>query len=324
MNARAHAITEPFGGGMLDVGEGHSIHWQTSGNPEGKPAVLLHGGPGSGSSRNMRQLFDPARYLIVQFDQRNCGESTPSASLPAVDLSTNTTPALIADTERLRAHLGISRWLVWGGSWGTTLGLAYAEAHPEAVTELVLASVVTTSAAEVEWTTRTMGRVFPERWQAFLAALPPESRDGNLALAYNRRLMDPDPAVHEPAAIAWCEWEDTHVSIAEGFQPNPRYDDPAFRLTFSRLVTHYWAHAGFLEEGQLLRDSERLVGVPVFMVHGRRDISAPADIPLALARAIPGAELLIAESAGHDGAEMMAWLVSTLDVLGSPEASSAP
>ena len=187
---------------MLDVGEGHSIHWQTSGNPAGKPAVLLHGGPGSGSSPNMRQLFDPDRYLIVQFDQRSCGESTPSASLPDVDLSTNNTQALVADIERLRAHLGISRWLVWGGSWGTTLGLAYAEAHPEAVTELVLASVVTTSAAEVEWTTRTMGRVFPERWQAFLEGLPPESRDGNLALAYNRRLMDPDPAVHEPAAFS--------------------------------------------------------------------------------------------------------------------------
>jgi proline iminopeptidase len=149
--------------------------------------VLLHGGPGSGSSPRHRQLFDAARYRIVQFDQRGCGSSTPSAATPANDLSTNTTSALVADIERLRTFLGIDRWLVWGGSWGTTLGLAYAQAHPASVSELVLAAVVSTSAAEVEWITRAIGRIFPERWRRFVEALPPEGRDGDLALAYNRQ-----------------------------------------------------------------------------------------------------------------------------------------
>ena len=263
----------------------------------------------------MRQLFDPERYLIVQFDQRGCGRSTPHVSSPVVDLSTNTTPHLVADIERLRDHLGIERWLVWGGSWGTTLGLAYAEAYPAAVTELLLAAVVTTSADEVLWLTRAMGRVFPEAWRTFVEQLPPDERDGNLARAYNRRLLDPDPAVHEPAAVAWCEWEDTHVSIADGAGPSLRFEDPAFRLTFARLVTHYWANAGFLEEGQIMRDVDRLAGIPVYLAHGRRDISGPVDIPYALARAIPAAELFISESEGHGGPQMTDWMISVTDRL---------
>ena len=322
MSSRRYAITEPFGHGLLEVGDGQSIHWETSGIPEGKPAVLLHGGPGSGSSPRMRQMFDPERYLIVQFDQRNCGRSTPSASRPSVDLSANTTPSLVADIERLRSHLGIERWLVWGGSWGTTLGLAYAEAWPEVVTELVLASVVTTSAQEIEWTTRSMGRVFPERWRAFIEALPADERGGDLARAYNRLLMDPDPAVHEPAAVAWCEWEDTHVSIAEG-GPNLRYEDPAFRLTFARLVTHYWGHAAFLEDGQLLRDAGRLAGIPTFLTHGRRDISAPVDVAVAFSRAIPGAKLFVSETEGHGGPRMVDWTMSVLDRLAAQPGSSS-
>jgi proline iminopeptidase len=315
MTERRHAITDPIDEGMLDVGDGHSIHWEVAGDPDGKPAVLLHGGPGSGSSPRTRQMFDPSRYLIVQFDQRGCGRSTPSASQPEVDLSANTTPALVADIERLREHLGIDRWLVWGGSWGTTLGLAYAEAYPGSVTELVLASIVTTSADEVLWLTRAMGRVFPERWRAFVEALPPHQRDGNLALAYNRRLMDPDPLVHEPAALAWCEWEDAHVSIAMGSGPGLRDEDPAFRLTFARLVTHYWGNAGFLEDGQLMRDAERIAHIPTFMTHGRRDISGPVDVPYALAQALPGAELFISETDGHGGPHMTDWMTSVLDRL---------
>ena len=252
-----HSVTDPFDEGLLDVGDGHRVHWELSGRPDGRPAVLLHGGPGSGSSPRHRRLFDPDRYLIVQLDQRGSGRSTPSAGAPIVDLSTNTTAHLIADIEALRARLGIDRWLVWGGSWGTTLGLAYAQAHPSAVTELLLASVTNTTAAEVEWVTRTVGRLFPERWRAFRDHLAPEDRDGDLAAAYNRLLMDPDPAIHEPAALAWCDWEDTHVSLVSGYEPDLRLEGPEFRLCFARLVTHYWSNAAFLPGGQLLREADR-------------------------------------------------------------------
>ena len=204
---------------------------------------------------------------------------------------------------------------MWGGSWGTTLGLAYAEAHPDRVTELVLASVVTTSAAEVEWITRSMGRVFPERWREFRDHVPAEERDGDLSAAYLRLLVDPDPAVHEPAALAWCDWEDVHVSIATGYQPSLREAPPEFRLTFARLVTHYWSNAGFLDEGQLLRDAHLLADTPTFLTHGRRDISGPADIAFELANAIPGAELFISEEAGHGGPAMSDWVCSVLDQL---------
>jgi len=310
-----YEVTTPFVEGMLDVGEGHSMHYEVAGNPGGRPALILHGGPGSGSSPNTRRMFDPAAYRIVQFDQRNCGKSRPSAANPIVDLSTNTTQHLIADIERLRAHLDIDRWLVWGGSWGTTLGLAYAEAHPEVVTELMLASVVTTSAAEVEWITRTMRKIFPERWRDFIEPLPSDDRKGNLALAYNRLLMNPDPAIHAPAALAWCDWEDVHVSIATGYQPFLRDSPPEFRLTFARLVTHYWGNAGFLEDGQLLRDAEHLHGIPVFMTHGRRDISGPVDIAFALAEAIPGADLFVVEEAGHGGHGMIDRTIAVTDQL---------
>lgn len=313
-----HPIAETTAEGFLDVGDGHRIHWQTSGNPDGKPAVLLHGGPGGGASERHRRLFDPDRYRIVQFDQRQCGRSTPSAAEPVVDVSTNTTGHLVADIEALRAHLDIDRWLVWGGSWGTTLGLAYAMAHPAAVSELLLASVVTTTTADVEWTTRTMGRLFPEEWATFVAALPPEDRHGDLALAFNRLLLDPDPAVHEPAALAWCRWEDVHVSLAAGgIAPGLQAADPAFRLCFARLVTHYWGHAGFLPRDYLAPDAvaRALHGIPVFLTHGRLDVSAPVDVPVALAAAIEGAELHIAEGDGHGGTSMSAWTVGVTDRL---------
>lgn len=290
---------EPYDAGMLDVGDGHRIHWDVSGNPGGTPAVLLHGGPGSGSSPGARRWFDPERYRIVQFDQRNCGRSTPSASEPAVELSANTTIHLVSDIERLREHLGVDRWVVWGGSWGTTLGLAYAEAHPERVTAMILISVVTTTHGEVEWVTRHMGRVFPEAWERFRDAVPEHEREGNLAAAYARLLHDSDPAVRERAARAWCDWEDTHVATVPYASPDPRYDDPAFRLCFARLVTHYWSNAAFLPDGQLLDGVDGIGHIPALLVHGRMDISGPADIPWALARRWPAAELRIFEADGH-------------------------
>jgi proline iminopeptidase len=293
---------QPYATGLFDVGEGHRLYWETCGNPDGKPAVVLHGGPGSGCSSGMRRMFDPSAYRIVLFDQRNCGRSSPHASEVGVDLSTNTTAALVGDCERLREHLGIERWLVWGGSWGSTLGLAYAQAHPDRVTEMVLMSVVTTTQREVEWVTRDMGRVFPEEWARFRDGVPATDRDGDLALAYSRLLESSDPARRERAARDWCAWEDTHVATYPGHTPDPRYDDPRFRLCFARLVTHYWSNAAFLEDGQLLRSAHHLAGIPAVLINGRLDISGPSDIAFQLAQRWPGAELVIVEGAGHGGA----------------------
>ena len=300
-----YPVTKPFVDGMLDVGGGHRIYWEAAGNPNGKPAVILHGGPGSGMSDRSRRMFDPDRYLIVQFDQRQCGQSTPHAAEPVVDLSTNTTAHLISDVELLRVHLGVDRWLVWGGSWGTTLGLAYAQAHPDRVAEMILASVVTTTHADVEWVTRAMGHVFPEQWERFCDAVPPSERDGNLAAAYSRLLQDPDPAVHEPAAKAWCEWEDTHVATHAGHQPSPCYEDPRFRLCFSRLVTHYWSNAAFMQDDQLFREADRMADIPVLMVHGRLDISGPAAVPWRLSKVLPRSELVVIPGEGHSGGTSM-------------------
>lgn len=308
-------VTEALTEGHLDVGDRHQVYWQTSGNPAGTPALLLHGGPGSGSTPRHRRMFDPDLYLIVQFDQRGCGRSTPSVSVPNADLSANTTKHLIADIELLRNHLDIEQWVVWGGSWGTTLGLAYAETHPGSVAALLLSSVVTSSHAEVDWITRTMGRLFPERWRDFIDFLPGEERTGNLAAAYHRQLMNPDPAVHNAAALAWCDWEDVHVSLVGGYEPYLRNQDPQFRLCFARLVTHYWANAGFLENGELLENGHKLAAVPTFLTHGRQDVSSPASIAVEVAERIPGAELFIAETEGHGGPTMSAWTSAKLDGL---------
>jgi proline iminopeptidase len=294
---------------MLDVGDGHRVYWEVAGNPAGKPALLLHGGPGSGLYSRTRRMFDPQRYLIVQFDQRQCGKSTPHAADAVVDLSTNTTAHLVADIEQLRRHLGVERWLVWGGSWGTTLGLVYAQTHPAAVTEMILASVVGTSHADVEWITRAMGRVFPKQWEQFRDGVPEAERDGNLTAAYARLLQDPDPAVHEPAAREWCAWEDTHVATVPGYQPEPRYDDPRFRLCFARLVTHYWSNAGFLDDGALSRDAPLLGDIPVLMVHGQLDISGPLEFPWQLAKVLPNAELVVINDEGHGGGQSMSEVI---------------
>lgn len=301
--ATLYPDVEPHDRGRLAVGDGNVIGWETCGNPDGKPAVVLHGGPGSGRSPFWRRYFDPAAYRVVLFDQRGCGRSTPDAGDPAVDLSTNTLDHLLDDVEALRVHLGIERWLVLGGSWGTTLGLAYAERHPDRVTEAVLFLIALTQRHEVTWITRDMGRVFPEEWERFRDGVSPTDRDGDLADAYRRRLADPDPAVRDRAARAWCAWEDTHVSLATGFRPSARYEDPVFRACFARLVTHYWAHAAWRAEGELLRGAAGLGAIPAVLVHGRLDVSSPLDTAWALARAWPGSELVVAEAAGHSGVD---------------------
>ncbi|MCX5497676.1 prolyl aminopeptidase [Kaistia dalseonensis] len=291
---------EPFERGMLPVGDGHEIYWEVCGNPRGKPALVLHGGPGSGSSSTVRRYFDPEAYRIVVFDQRNAGRSTPHASERTIDLATNTTAHLLSDIEQLRRYLGVERWLVLGGSWGSTLALAYAEAHPERVTELVLNSIATTTAREIEWITRGVGAFFPEAWSRLLDGVPPSERSGNLIDDYHRLLMHADPAVQDKAARDWCDWEMAIVAVRSDHTPHPRYLDPAFRLGFARLVTHYWRHRGWLAEDQLLHGVGRLAGIPGVLIHGRLDIGGPLVTPWQLAQHWPGSELVIVDTAGHD------------------------
>ena len=275
---------------------------------------MLHGGPGSGAGPWWRRLFDPRAYRVVLLDQRGCGRSLPHASEPGADLAANTTQHLIADIELLRRQLSIDRWLVLGGSWGSTLALAYAERHPDRVTEMVLFSVTTTSRREVEWVTRDAGRFFPAQWRRFRDGVPAPERDGSLVEAYSRLLLDPDPAVHERAARDWCAWEDAHVRTRPDDPPDPRYDDPAFRLCFARLVTHYWRHAAWLEDGALIRDALLLGGIPAVLIHGRLDLSSPIDVPWLLAQRWPGSELVLIDGAGHSaGPAMTAALVAATD-----------
>lgn len=303
--AQRYPEIEPYEQGMLDVGDGQRLYWEVCGNPGGKPAVLLHGGPGSGCTPSFRRDFDPERYRIVLFDQRGAGRSEPHASDPAVDLRTNTTHHLLVDIERLREHLGVERWLVWGLSWGSTLALAYAERHPDRVTEIVLASVTLTRQEDIEWLYHGVGRFFPDEWARFRDGVPAAERGGDLVAAYDRLLNhDPDPAVRERAARDWCDWEDAVVSLEPGYVRNPRYDDPRFRMAFARIVTHYFRHRAWLDDGELLRDAHRLVGIPGVLVHGRLDLGGPPAAARELARAWPNSTLELVGT-GHTGGDEM-------------------
>ena len=291
---------EPFEHGLLNVGEGHSVYWEACGNPAGKPAVMLHGGPGSGCTPGMRRLFDTQAYRIILFDQRGSGRSTPHASEPRAHLSANTTAHLLADMEILRQHLGIGRWLVWGGSWGSTLALAYAQRHPDRVSELVLCSVTTTTPREIDWITRGVGTFFPEAWARFNEAVPEAARTGDLVNDYHRLLMDPDPAIHAQAARDWCDWEEAIVAVQPDHKPHPRYQNPAFRLGFARLVTHYWRHHAWLEDGALLQNAHVLAGIPGILIHGLLDQGSPLITARRLSQAWKGSELVVVGRAGHD------------------------
>ena len=306
---------EPYETGMLEVGDGQSIYWEASGNPDGKPAVALHGGPGSCSTPGRRRWFDPVRYRIVQFDQRGCGRSTPYAGDLSTDLTTNTTHHLIADIERLREYLGIDRWLVWGASWGVTLALAYAERHPERVSEMVLLSITMTRRSDVRWLVRDVGRYFPDEWSRFRAGVPEVDRDGDLAAAYDRLLNgDADPAVRVQAARDWVAWEDAILSLEDGYvSPHPRWADERYMVAFARLVTHYFSHAAWLGEDELLRDVSRLAGIPGVLVHGRLDLAGPPDVAWLLAQAWPDAELHFVSGGNTGDAEMDRLLLEATD-----------
>jgi proline iminopeptidase len=306
---------EPYDHGMLVAGDGNRVYWETCGNPDGKPALVVHGGPGSGCSASMRRSFDPARYRAVLFDQRGCGRSTPHASDPATDMRVNTTEHLLADMERLRAHLGIDRWLLYGGSWGSTLSLAYAERHPDRVSEIVLVAVGTTRRSEIDWLYRGVGRFFPEEWQRFRAGVPEPDRDGDLLAAYARLMEDPDPAVRARAARDWTAWEDAVISLESKGRPGAYSDRPPDALVaFVRICARYFANGAWLEEGALLRDAGRLAGIPGVLIHGRLDLGGPLVTAWELARAWPGAELHVVEDSGHTGSpEMGAAIGRALD-----------
>ena len=289
----------PFETGYLPLSDGHVMYWEQVGHPHGRPALFLHGGPGAGAGAVHRRFFDPQFWRVAIFDQRGAGRSRPLGALSA-----NTTAHLVADIEALRLLLGIERWTaILGVSWGTTLGLAYAQAHTQRIGALVLGFVTTTSRREVEWLTEGVGRIFPQEWERFAAAVPERLRHLPLVDAYATLLADPDPAVQEHAAREWCAWEDAHVSLAPGHQPSPRYNDPKFRLRFARLVTHYWRHAAFLDEAQLLRDAATLNGIPGVLIHGRYDVSSPLETAWRLNKRWDTSALHIFDDAGHGGGD---------------------
>jgi proline iminopeptidase len=313
VSAQAYSIVEPYETGMLDVGDGHRVYWEALGRPDGLPAVWLHGGPGSGASISARGYFDPSAYRAVLFDQRGCGRSRPLASDPEADLTTNTTRYLVTDLERLREQLGIDRWVVAGVSWGVTLGLVYAQAFPERVAGMVLAAVTSGTRRETDWITRDMGRVFPREWERFVSLLPPQERDGDPAVGYARLLFDPDPGVRERAAFEWCVWEDTHVSLMPGWAPHYQVQDARWRLGLARLVTHYWGHGCFLEDGQILHGMPRLARIPAVLIHGRYDVSGPLDTAWHLHRSWPDSRLVVLDDAGHGGGGFQDEIIAALD-----------
>ena len=285
---------EPYETGMLDVGDGHLIRYERVGTPGAKPAVFLHGGPGGGISPEHRRLFDPARYDLMLFDQRGCGQSQPHAGLDA-----NTTWHLVADIERLRERVGIDRWLVFGGSWGSALALAYAQKHPERVSELVLRGIYTVTRAELQWYYQFgVSEMFPDKWEKFQAPIP-EAERGDMIAAYRKRLTSDDPVARIEAARAWSVWEGETITLL----PNPAlaetHADDHFALAFARLENHYFVHDAWLEDGQLLRDAHKLHGIPGVIVHGRYDMPCPARYAWALHRAWPEAEFHLIEGAGH-------------------------
>jgi proline iminopeptidase len=290
---------EPFEHGMLPVGDGHSVYWEACGNPHGRAALFLHGGPGSGCSANDRRWFDPAVYRVVLFDQRGCGRSRPLASDVDADLSSNTTAHLIGDIERLREHLRVDSWVLLGLSWGTTLALAYAQSHPRHVSAIVLGCVTTTSRWAVEWITRGVRPIFPMQWERFANFVPSRLRHLPLCDAYATLLFDADPAARAAAALEWCTWEDAHMSLTPGHQPGGPFEDSEPRLRFARLVTHYWRHFAFMGEDQLLRGASTLNGIPGIMMHGRFDVSSPLQIPWELSQAWSTSRLEVLADAGH-------------------------
>jgi len=302
---------EPYRHGFLDTGDGHRIYWELCGNPQGKPAVFLHGGPGSGCSPTHRRLFDPRRYNVLLFDQRGCGRSLPHAGL-----DNNTTWHLVADIERLRTEvLGAEQCLVFGGSWGSTLALAYAQTHPQRVSALIVRGIFTVRREELLWFYQEGASwLFPDVWERYLEPIPADERHDMMA-AYRKRLTSPDPAEQLRAAHAWSQWEDHTITLLPSPLHNQSHAGDQAALAFARIENHYFVHGGFMEEGQLLRDAHKLHGIPGVIVQGRYDACTPARTAWELHRAWPQAEFYLVDDAGHafDEPGILAHLLAATD-----------
>jgi proline iminopeptidase len=286
---------QPYRRGRLAVSDRHEMYFEECGNPNGKPVVLPHGGPGSGISPNFRRLHDPQHYRIILFDQRGCGQSTPYA-----DLTDNTTWHLVSDMEKLRQHLGLERWQIVGGSWGATLALAYAEAHPERVTELVVRSVFAGRRREIRWFYQEgANALFPEAWEAYLAPIPGDERH-DLVAAYYRRLTGSDEVVQIACAKSWSQWEGAALSLLPDPQRVDDFGDPHFAVAFARIESHYFYHGAFLErDDQLIANAHRLRHIPGAIVQGRYDIVTPFETAYDLHKAWPEAAFMVIPDAGH-------------------------
>ncbi|MEZ4506558.1 MAG: prolyl aminopeptidase [Thermomicrobiales bacterium] len=309
---------EPYDRGTLDTGDGNLLAYQQYGVPDGKPVLCLHGGPGSGCGPGWPRNFDPARYRIICFDQRNAGESLPPASDYSTSLANNTTWHLVDDIELLRHRLGIDRWMLFGRSWGATLALVYAEEHPKRVTDILLAAVTTTTRQEIEWLYHGVRILVPEAWQNFRHGAPPWANDDDLVSAYRELLEDPSAEIRQQAADAWCAWEDAVMDMGRNMHGQGFFEDPPeFRYGWSRIVTHYFAHRAWLEPDHILRNAGKLSGIPGILIQGRLDLAGPPITAWELARAWPGAELIILPDTGHTSADdsMVDAIVSATDRL---------
>ncbi|WP_337269760.1 prolyl aminopeptidase [Oryzifoliimicrobium ureilyticus] len=290
---------EPYAEGLLDVGEGHQLYWETSGNPHGQPVVVLHGGPGSGSSPHQRRLFDPSFYRIVLFDQRNCGKSLPHASANNIDLSANTTWHLVDDIEKLRVLLGIDTWLLFGGSWGSTLALAYGQQHPSRVSGIILAGVTTTRQSEIDWLTNGLARLFPAEWDKLCSAIPVGPGPVNVVESYHALVHSTDRRICLQAGWDWHEWELASILLADPEGTPRRWRDPLYRLARARIVLHYFHNAAWLDENQLLSNAGSLLNIKGILIQGRLDLEAPLTTAWELSKAWPNGKLVIVEKAAH-------------------------
>ena len=302
---------EPFHSGRLKVSPLHEIYYEVSGNPSGKPVIVLHGGPGGGSSPSMRRYFDPQAYRIIMFDQRGCGRSTPHA-----ELRENTTWDLVSDIETIRRHLDIEQWQVFGGSWGSTLSLAYAQTHPERVTELVLRGIFTLRREEIRWFYQEGASwMFPDAWEKFLAPIP-EAERNDLLHAYHKRLTGQDEQAQMEAARAWSVWEGTTVSLLPSPERQTAFASDQFALAFARIECHYFVHDGFFERhDQLIAHVDKISHIPAVVVQGRYDVVTPMKSAWELTRHWPAAELVVVPDAGHAASEpgIIAALVEATD-----------
>lgn len=304
---------EPYETFHLPVGDGHEVYVEQSGNPDGKPVIFVHGGPGSGTSPKQRRVFDPERYRIILFDQRMAGRSRPHASTtvdPQV-WATNTTWRLVADMELIRERLGIEQWQVFGGSWGSCLALAYAQTHPDRVSELVLRGIFTLRARELAWMYERghLEHVYPDLWDEFVAPVAPERRH-EMQIAYHELLFDADPAVHVPAGKAWSGWEARVITVLPDEEGYRKATEDAQAVSFARIENHFFVNGGWLREGQLITDAPSIAHIPTVIVQGRLDMCTPARTAFDLAAQLPDARFVVVPDAGHAFSEP-----GTLDAL---------